>query len=63
MTFIDDLLVSCSQAEFEISVEESEGLLEGEVPFRVSCSARGAQDVEKQVTLSVIEDVQLQLNV
>ncbi|MPC57116.1 Integrin alpha-4 [Portunus trituberculatus] len=36
------------KTELEVSVEESEGLVEGEVPFRVLCSARGAQDVEKQ---------------
>ncbi|XP_063884882.1 integrin alpha-4-like [Scylla paramamosain] len=52
------------KTELEISVKESEeGLVEGEVPFRVSCSARGTQDVEREVTLSVIEDVELALSV
>ena len=57
------LTILLLQKELEISMEEGEGLLEGEVPLKVSCSARGTQDLEKRVTLSVIEDVELALSV
>lgn len=51
------------QAELEVSVEESGDILEEkDVVLQVFASASGAQEVMKDVTLSLIDDVKLVLN-
>lgn len=51
------------QKELEISLKESGDLLEeGEVAMQVICSASGSQDVKKEIALSIIEDVELELS-
>lgn len=57
------IIIHIPQVELEISVEESGDILkEKEVVLQVLTYASGAQDIEKEVTLSIIEDVELVLN-